>query len=245
MSHEECISKAEEHLGIVFDNKAILRKALTHSSFAYEAGTESEMYERLEFLGDAVLNFVITDFIFHRFPNLNEGDLAKIRANLVNSQVLADLAAQICLGECILLGRGAELSGGRERTSILGDCFEAVLGAIYLDKGVGVAREFVLRRFKDIILKVVASGRLSDDKTALQEYTVSKFGVMPKYEIIKEEGPVHKRTFYAEVSISDKAWGVGNARSKKKAELAAAKKAMEALAGEEAESAKKARKKKA
>lgn len=224
---DEHIARAEEYLGITFDNKDLLKKALTHSSFAYEAGIgERNIYERLEFLGDAVLNFVITDFIFHRFPKLNEGDLAKIRANLVNSQALAALAQQISLGECIFLGKGAELAGGRERTSILGDCFEAVLGAIYLDKGSQSAKEFILKKFRDLILQVASAERFSDDKTALQEYVVARFGVMPDYKIVKEEGPVHKRIFYAEVLISRKIWGKGKGYSKKKAELAAAKEAL-------------------
>lgn len=231
MSHQEYISKAEEYLGITFEDQSILRRALTHSSFAYEAGSgERDMYERMEFLGDAVLNLVITDFIFHRFPKLDEGDLAKMRANLVNSEVLARLAQEIGLGECILLGKGAELTGGRERSSILGDCLEAVLGAIYLDQGIDVVREYILRNFKNLVMEVVASNQLSDDKTALQEYTVSRFGVMPKYEIIKEEGPVHNRIFYAQVSVSEKIWGEGKEHSKKKAELAAAKEALAALA---------------
>lgn len=230
VSHDKQITQAEKYLGINFKNKHLLKRALTHGSFAYEAGTdEKDIYERLEFLGDAVLNFVITDFIFHRFLKFSEGDLARLRANLVNSQVLANLAQDIGLGECIFLGKGAELSGGRERASILCDCFEAVLGAIYLDQGIEVAKEFILRRFRDLILKSVAAERLSDDKTALQEFAISKFGVMPDYKIIKEEGPVHKRIFYSEVSISGKVWGRGKGYSKKKAELVAAKEALKAL----------------
>ena len=231
MSYEE-IEKAKKYLGIDFSDEDLLKKSLTHSSFAHEIGTgEGDIYERLEFLGDAVLSFVITDFIFHRFPKLAEGDMAKLRANLVNSQVLADLAQQIGLGECIFLGKGAELSGGRERTSILGDCFEAVLGAIYLDQGIEIAKKFILERFRDLIFEAAGSERLSDDKTALQEYAVGKFGSMPDYAIVREEGPVHNRVFYAEVSISRKVRGRGQGPSKKKAELAAAKEALAALMG--------------
>jgi len=184
----------------------------------------------LEFLGDAVLSFVITDFIFHRFPKLDEGDLAKVRANLVNAQVLADLAQKIGLGECLFLGKGAELTGGREKTSILGDCFEAVLGAIYLDKGIAITKEFILKRYRDLVLEIVTADRLSDDKTALQEYSVSKYGIMPEYRIVREDGPIHKRTFYAEVSILGEIHGRGKGGSKKKAELNAAQKALGSLA---------------
>ncbi len=239
MSCEKEIALAEEYLGITFNDKDLLKKALTHGSFAYEAGEgQKDIYERLEFLGDAVLNFVITDFIFLRFPKFREGDLARLRANLVNAQVLADLAQEIRLGECVFLGRGAELSGGRERTSILSDSYEAVLGAIYLDQGIERVKTFILQKFRDLILKSVSAERLSDDKTALQEYAVSKFGVMPDYEIVLEEGPVHDRVFSAEVSISRKVWGRGSGGSKKKAELAAAKEALEALAASEGKTGK-------
>jgi len=239
MSCDKQIALAEKYLGINFNDKDLLKKALTHGSFAYEAGEgQKDIYERLEFLGDAVLNFVITDFIFLRFPKFHEGDLARLRANLVNAQVLADLAQEIRLGECILLGKGAELSGGRERTSILSDSYEAILGAIYLDQGIERVKTFILQKFRDLILKSVSAERLSDDKTALQEYVVSKFSVMPDYEIVLEEGPVHERVFSAEVSVSGKVWGCGMGGSKKKAELAAAKEALEALTASEGEAGK-------
>ncbi|MEW6189481.1 MAG: ribonuclease III [Actinomycetota bacterium] len=223
------IAKAEKCLGIIFSNKNFLKRALTHSSFAFEMGVDArEVYERLEFLGDAILNFVITDFIFHRFPKFNEGELAKFRAKLVNSEALAKVAQGIGLGEFIFMGKGAELTGGRERTSILADCFEAILGAIYLDQGLSAVREFILKKFKDKIFEQ-ASKEFSDFKTNLQEYTMEKLGVVPEYQITREEGPVHERIFHAEVLVQGKVMGKGTGRSKKKAEQRAAQEALEAL----------------
>ncbi len=175
------------------------------------------------------MNLVITDFIFRRFPQFSEGNLAKLRANLVNTEILADLAQQISLGDCVFLGRGAEITGGRTRESILADCFEAVLGALYLDKGIEAVRSFALKKFKNIIMKKAGVKELSDFKTSLQEYTSQKFGVMPEYRISKEEGPVHEKIFFAEVSVEGKVAGKGKGRSKKKAEQEAAKKALKEL----------------
>ncbi|MDI6822106.1 MAG: ribonuclease III [Actinomycetota bacterium] len=226
------MAKAEKHLGITFSNKNLLKRALTHSSFAFEMGMDArEVYERIEFLGDAILNFVITDFIFYRFPGFNEGELAKFRANLVNSEVLAKVAQGIGLGEFIFMGKGAELTGGRERTSILADCFEAVLGAIYLDQSLSAVREFILKNFKDIIFEQTLK-EFSDFKTTLQEYTMEKLGAVPEYQITREEGPVHERIFHVEVLVQGKILGKGMGRSKKKAEQRAAQEALETLRGE-------------
>lgn len=229
MLPQDRIDEAERRLGFSFKDKDLLKRALTHRSFAFEAKAVVETNEKLEFLGDSVLNFVITDFIFRRFPKFDEGRLAELRANLVNMDTLANLARRMDLGRCIFMGRGAELTGGREKASILADCFEAVLGAIYLDLGIEEARGFILREFRDVIFQQVTRRELADFKTILQEYAMDKIGVMPIYEIVQEEGPVHERTFYAQVSIGGEILGQGMGRSKKKAERAAAKEALEAL----------------
>lgn len=229
MLPQDRIGEAERRLGFSFKDKDLLKIALTHRSFASEAKEVVETNEKLEFLGDSILNFVITDFIFRRFPKFDEGKLAELRANLVNMDTLADLARRMDLGRCILMGRGAELTGGREKISILADCFEAVLGAIYLDLGIEKARGFILREFRDVIFQQVTRGELADFKTVLQEYAMDKIGIMPVYEIVREEGPVHERTFYARVSIGGEILGQGMGKSKKKAERAAAKEALEAL----------------
>lgn len=224
------VAKAEKSLGFEFRDKKLLAVALTHRSFAFEASLRSsQINEKLEFLGDAVLNLIITDFIFRRFPKFVEGDLARLRANLVNTDVLASIAQDLNLGQYIFLGRGAELTGGRERKSILADCFEAVVGAMYLDQGLEAVRSFVLKKFKRIIIRSAQAEELADFKTLLQEYTSQRLAVMPEYRISKEVGPVHEKVFFAEVLINRKVYGKGEGSSKKRAEQEAAKRALQRL----------------
>ncbi|MBI4744519.1 MAG: ribonuclease III [Actinobacteria bacterium] len=230
MTFSANIELAEKYLGLTFRDKNLLKIALTHRSFSLVSGERIfEVNERLEFLGDAILSFVITDFIFNQFPQFSEGDLAKLRASLVNSNVLADIGSKISLGECILLGKGTELTGGRERTSILADCFEAIIGAIYIDQGIEVVRQFIIDKFRDIILASAENNILADFKTNLQELTAQKFGLLPEYKIVSEEGPVHEKIFNVEVLIDKKVYGRGKGKSKKKAEQAAAEEAFEHL----------------
>lgn len=225
--------KAEARLGISFDNKRLLEEALTHSSVGGERDAAKFSNERLEFLGDSVLSIAVTDFLFRRFPSLQEGDLAKLRASLVKADELAKISSDLGLGECLILGKGAEASGGRGRVSILEACFEAVVGAIYLDKGLETARKFVIRQFKDTILARAADKEYSDFKTLLQELTMERYGLTPDYRLLKEEGPVHDRSFFVEVAVDKKARGSGWGKSKKQAEQAAAQEAWESiLAGE-------------
>jgi ribonuclease-3 len=222
---EENVVKAESCLGVIFKNKNLLAQALIHRSFSFEASIR-ETNERLEFLGDSVLNLVITDIIFKRFPSLNEGNLAKLRANLVNASTLANVAQNLGLGECILMGKGAELTGGRQRTSILSGTFEAVIGAIYLDKGLEIARDFIIKIFSKAIEEEAGREEYGDPKTRLQEYVMAEFGDIPRYRIIKEYGPIHDRTFEAVVWIEGEIWGQGSGKSKKKAEQMAAAEAI-------------------
>lgn len=227
------IDKAEKALGIKFSDKYFLKLALTHRSFpALPEEPPPETNEKLEFLGDAILSLIITDFIFHRFPQLNEGELAKLRANLVNSEILAQISSEMGLGEFILLGKGTELIGGREKTSILGDCLEAIIGAIYIDQGLEEAKKFVLNNFKNVILEQSQQKDFSDFKTALQERVVEKMGITPEYKVIKEEGAVHDKTFYVEVFIEGESYGKGKGKSKKKAEQKAAQEALKKLKNE-------------
>ncbi len=226
MLNKDNVNRAEECLNIVFVDKELIKVALTHRSFAAEASDKVDVNERLEFLGDAVLEFVVTDFLFNHYPELEEGDLAMLRANIVNSDVLAKLAGNIGFGECILMGRGAEIAGGRRQTSILGDCLEAILGAVYLDQGIKRTKEFILGIFQEEIAKQASKEKYLDLKTNLQEYTMKKLKVLPLYRITREEGPVHKRAFFAEVSVGGNVWGKGKGKSKKRAEQEAAKKAL-------------------
>lgn len=223
----QLVESAQEILKLRFDNEMLLTLALTHRSFAHESLPSHHLNnEKLEFLGDSVLNFVITGTIFDGYNELAEGDLAKLRANLVNADILAHLAHKIGLGDCILLGKGAERTGGRERTSILSDTFEAIVGAMYLDRGFEAAREFILKSYGEIIDEQANVDQLSDYKSALQEKTAKDLGIAPVYRIAREEGPDHDRTFFSEIVINDEVLSVGSGKSKKKAEQEAAKEAL-------------------
>ncbi|MCL6472877.1 MAG: ribonuclease III [Firmicutes bacterium] len=225
MSLPDNVFKAEDKLGFHFKNKELLFQALTHRSYSFEQGL-SVTNEKLEFLGDSVLNLVVTEYIYHRFPELTEGDLAKLRANIVNANFLAEIAKKLNIGECLLMGKGAEQTGGRTRVSILGDALEAIIGAIYLDQGMEAAKEFILKNFKRLIDERESLGQFGDPKTRLQELVMARYGNIPRYRTVDEFGPVHDRSFVVKVYINDKVWGQGVGKSKKKAEQEAAKEAL-------------------
>lgn len=229
---EQRIGLAEKRLGLRFKKREILRQALTHRSFSAEAGTRV-MNEKLEFLGDAVLSVIITEHILRRHPELREGDLAKLRANLVKEAMLAKVARRIGLGDTILMGKGAELTGGRERASILGDTLEAVIGALFLDRGITATKAFVLGTMKAEIAEQAAAAHYGDPKTRLQEYLVARYATVPQYRVLEEYGPVHDRTFVVEVAIDRRNLACAEGKSKKKAQLAAAAMALEALEARE------------
>lgn len=218
----------ERALGIRFGNDDIYVRALTHRSYAYENGG-LPTNERLEFLGDAVLGVVITDLIYRAFPLLPEGQLAKLRAATVNMNVLADVARELGVGEAVRLGRGEELSGGRDKSSILADTLEALIGAIYLNKGLPRTAALIHRLFEQRVREAAGRGAALDYKTSLQELAASSLGGMPSYAI-EEEGPDHAKRFTATVSVGGVAYGSGQGRSKKEAEQHAAREAFEALA---------------
>ncbi len=214
---EADLERALEH---GFHDRELLRLALTHRSYAFEAGGLATN-ERLEFLGDAVLGVVITDHIFHRWPDEAEGRLAKLRSAAVNTQALAEVGRRLNLGAAVRLGRGEEQSGGRDKASILADTLEAVLGAVYLDAGISAAREVIVRLFSDL-LDELANRRVSlDYKTSLQELTAAVFSTTPAYELT-EEGPDHAKHFTARVLVDGDEFGTGSGRSKKEAEQEAA-----------------------
>ncbi|HVL51486.1 MAG TPA: ribonuclease III [Actinomycetota bacterium] len=215
-------------LGIKCSQTPLLEVALAHRSFAFERhGAPNN--ERLEFLGDAVLGLAVTDMIFRWFPDLPEGDMAKLRSSTVNMAVLADAARSIGLGPELFLGKGEELSGGRDKDSILADAFEAVLGALYLDCGLPETSALVERLFSDHIHEQVDRGVVRDFKTNLQELSVQQVGSMPEYRV-SSSGPDHDKRFRAEVFLADVSMGSGTGRSKKQAEQAAAKEALVRLA---------------
>jgi len=218
----------ERALGIRFGNDDIYVRALTHRSYAYENGG-LPTNERLEFLGDAVLGVVITDLIYRAFPLLPEGQLAKLRAATVNMNVLADVARELGVGEAVRLGRGEELSGGRDKSSILADTLEALLGAVYLSRGLPRTGALIRRLFEARVMEAAGRGAALDYKTSLQELAASSLGGMPSYAI-EEEGPDHAKRFTATVSVTGVAYGSGRGRSKKEAEQHAAREAFETLA---------------
>ncbi len=218
----------EKALGVRFGSQELYIWAFTHRSYAYENGG-LPTNERLEFLGDAVLGLVVTDIIYRAFPTLPEGQLAKLRAATVNMNVLADVARELGVGAAVQLGRGEELSGGRDKSSILADTLEAILGAVYLDKGLPRAAGLIRRLFEARVMEAAGRGAALDYKTSLQELAASSLGGMPSYAI-EEEGPDHAKRFTATVSVAGVAYGSGKGRSKKEAEQNAAQEAFEALA---------------
>lgn len=217
----------ENQLDHRFGDEELLRRALSHRSYCAEhPGHRSN--ERLEFLGDAVLGVVVTDRIFRDYPDLPEGELAKVRAAVVNADTLAREGRRLELGGYVLLGRGEEQSGGREKPSILADTVEAVIGAVYLDGGWDTVSELVLRLFGDRIAEAAKGPGVHDHKTRLQELAVSVLDETPRYQVV-DEGPDHAKEFMATVLLGGEARGRGTGSSKKQAEQEAAAQAWEWL----------------
>jgi ribonuclease-3 len=205
----------------------LLQRAVAHRSWCAEhPGTESN--ERLEFLGDAVLGLIVTDHVYRTYPDLPEGELAKVRASLVSAAALAEIAAELDLGPALLLGKGEDGSGGREKPSILADALEAVIGAVYLDGGWESASALVLALLGERISMAAAGPGGQDYKTRLQELAARYFEQLPVYRV-DDEGPDHAKRFYATVTVAGERRGVGEGRSKKQAEQAAAKVAWQLL----------------
>jgi ribonuclease-3 len=210
---------------------ALLERALTHRSYAYEHGGLPHN-ERLEFLGDAVLGLVVADALYTTHPELPEGELAKLRASVVNARALAGVARSLELGRWLRLGKGEEVTGGRDKNSILADTMEAVLGAVYLDRGLGGATVLVRRLFDPLMDAARGRGAALDWKTALQELTTARGLGIPGYDIT-ESGPDHAKRFAAAARLGDQVHGSGSGRSKKEAEQQAAEAAWIALGGQQ------------
>jgi len=216
-----------EALGGPVIDEALLDRALTHRSFAYEHGG-LPTNERLEFLGDAVLGVVVTDTLFRAHPDLSEGRLAKLRAAVVNARALAEVARTVGLGTHIKLGRGEEATGGRNKSSILSDTVEAVIGAVYLSGGFETATEVVHRLFDPLMETAARLGAGLDWKTSLQELAAERSLGVPEY-VIDDTGPDHEKTFTARVRVGEQLYGHGTGRSKKEAEQQAAETAYTAI----------------
>jgi ribonuclease III len=215
-------------LGVTFTDPALREAALTHRSHAFEHGSGTTN-ERLEFLGDSVLGLVVTDMAFTAYPDMPEGSLAKLRAAIVNMTALADVARSLRVGQVVRLGRGEELSGGRDKSSILADSLEAIFGAVYLDLGLDVTRELIDRLFRPRMEAYVRGEGDRDHKTILQEVASQALRSMPDYRI-EERGPDHQKEFTATVFLAGEPLGTGTGRSKKEAEQQAAREAYARIA---------------
>ncbi len=211
-------------LGYDFDSERLVTLALTHRSYAAEHGLDVS-YERLEFLGDAVLQLIVTRYLYDKYDQLAEGEMAKVRAAVVNQKTLATIARKLQIGDSILLGQGEETSGGRNKDSILADVVESLLGAIYLDGGYAPAEDLVLRQWIPVIEERASAPGQRDYKTRLQELLAQQ-GLTPRYEL-SESGPDHAKLFEAELWVEGTVVGRGRGSSKKRAEQAAAADAAE------------------
>jgi len=220
--------KFEELSGITFKNKELLRRAFTHRSYLNEnRGSESSHNERLEFLGDAVLELMVTEYLFEKYPDSNEGDLTAYRASLVNAITLSEVAQKIGVNDFLLLSKGEAKDTGKARQYILANTIEAIIGAIYLDQGYDSAKYFISKNLFHLIDKIVADQSWIDAKSKFQEKAQEKDGQTPLYKSLKEEGPDHDKRFTIGVYLGKELIAEGSGMSKQEAEQVAAKKALE------------------
>src|SRR5215469_157110 len=223
------LAALQARLAYTFRDEGLLRLALTHPSVAHESGEPTAHNQRLEFLGDAVLQLILTHELYEKFPGFDEGPLTKGRAKLVNRRTLADHARALGIGASLILSRGEETSGGRERASTLADAFEALLGAIFLDGGFDAAREFVSREFGAAFSKLNVPPTIENPKGELQELLQSRSPVAPEYHVVSVTGPDHDRVFECTVQHGGVELARGSGKSKKAAETAAALAALKKL----------------
>ncbi len=224
------IKKLEKDIGYRFKKVALLKRAMTHKSYANEKKLDhEEQNERLEFLGDAVLELSVSELLMERYPDFSEGDLSKMRAAIVNEKQLASLARGFDLGNYLYLGRGEEQTSGREKSSLLADAYEAILGAIYMDRGFKKASDVVRQHYFKLLDKTPQRDFYQDYKTELQEKCQSLFHAVPKYRLVAEKGPDHDKVFEVELSVRHEPLGRGVGHSKKEAEQEAAKEALAKL----------------
>jgi ribonuclease III len=233
ISREESknLKSFEKKLNYRFGHKPLLKMALTHKSYANERRLEpTDHNERLEFLGDAVLELVVSDLLMDNYPDSAEGELSKLRASIVNETTLASVARDHCVGDYLYLGKGEEMGSGREKSSLLADALEAILGAIYLDRGFKKAHKVIKRIALELFEQVGQEGFYKDYKTQLQEQAQILFKTVPKYRLVGESGPDHDKTFEVNIVIRGEVLGVGKGKSKKSAEQNAAKEALAHIA---------------
>lgn len=222
------IGSLQESLNVKFKNPSLLEQALVHSSYLNEyPGAASGSNERLEFLGDAVLGFIVAEKLYQDFPDLAEGEMTRVRSVLVQRATLAQVAKKLKLGDCLYLGKGEEASGGRQKPANLSGALEAVIAAVFLDRGLVVTRKLVLRLLAEELKGVAGRGKGVDFKSQLQELVQSKYRLSPSYRTLQATGPDHDRRFTVVVVIGDRVLGEGSGKSKKLAETNAARNALE------------------
>jgi len=213
----------EKKLKIKFKNIQALKEALIHRSYLNEAKQKNlHSNERLEFLGDSILSFVISEWLFKQFPNYSEGNLTNIRSNLVKTESLAKIAKKFDLGKFLFLSRGEKEEGGENNSTLLANTFEAVLGAIFLDRGIAKVKKFIKKNFKNLLESLVLKGEFKDFKSLLQETVQAEKKLTPSYKIIKESGPDHAKIFTVGVYLGKKLLAIGSGKSKQAAEENAA-----------------------
>lgn len=227
-SEETIFTKLEEKLKVCFKNKELLKVALTHSSYA-NGKKNIKFNERLEFLGDSVLQLTISEHLFLNYGNKSEGELTRRRALIVCENSLYEIAKRWSVGKYIKMSKGEELTGGRERVSILADCVEAIIAAVYIDSGFENAKKFIIENFEDIIDKAIKNKIILDYKTKLQEIMQQNGDINIEYSLIRYEGPPHRRKFYTQVSVNNRILGNGMGYSKKESEQNAAQEALKSL----------------
>lgn len=227
---KESLKRFQKTLGYSFRKLELLRRALTHRSYANENNLPAESHnERLEFLGDAVLELAISEMLMNRFPEYTEGELSKLRASIVNERQLAELAQIYHVGAYLRLGRGEEQTMGREKPSLLSDAYEAILGAAYLDRGYKKSRVLIEKHYSKLFEERSPDSFYLDFKTEVQEKVQGIFRTIPQYRLTAEKGPDHRKTFEVQLMIRDQVYGTGVGHSKKEAEQKAARQALKRL----------------
>lgn len=220
-------TKLESTLEVTFSNKVLLEQALTHRSYLNEANVSHASNERLEFLGDAILSFIVSSYLYNHFLTKPEGELTNIRSAIVRTQTLASVAKKLHLGDFLLLSRGEEESGGRNNTSLLADCFEAIVGAIYTNAGLDQAQNFIHTHLLPLLPDIIKQRSYLDYKSQFQEKVQDIYRMSPIYKVINQEGPDHAKTFFVAVYVNDEKYGEGKGKSKQEAEQMAAANALE------------------
>jgi ribonuclease-3 len=217
-------------IGINFNDENLLQQAFVHSSYINEnPGSSLADNERLEFLGDALLSFIVTEELYREFPNLGEGELTEIRVSLIRQETLAEIASGLNLGGYLFLGKGEDATGGREKQTSLADSFEALIGAVYLDHGLNVTKDFVLTQLASQLKRAAVEGMGRNFKALLQELTQAKLKQLPTYRIVEASGPDHDKRFTVEVLLGDRTLGLGSGKNKRAAEMEAARSAWNKL----------------